>query len=73
MNFKFGKYIRTLRQYKNLTLEALAELCDMSSKGIDNIELGKADPHLSTVRKLAAALDIDCGELNDCDVPSIHD
>ena len=43
MNFvEFGKRVRYVRLNKGLTLEAASELCDLSSKGLENIELGLA-------------------------------
>ena len=46
---EFGKRVRDIRINKGLTLEQAAELCCLSSKGLENIELGLTDPKLSTV------------------------
>lgn len=56
---KFGKRVREVRLDRGLTLEQASELCEMSSKGLENIELGLADPKLSTVLKISAVFNID--------------
>ena len=62
---EFGKRVRYVRLNKGLTLEAASELCDLSSKGLENIELGLADPRLSTVLKISEVFDISYDDLND--------
>jgi len=64
----FGQIVRTKRENKRMTLQALAEECDMSIKGIEHIELGDSDPKLTNVLKIAKILEIDLGELNHCAV-----
>lgn len=64
----FGQIVRTKRENKRMTLQALAEACDMSIKGIEHIELGDSDPKLTNVLKIAKILEIDLGELNHCAV-----
>lgn len=60
----FGIEIRNYREKKKLTRWQVAELCDVSDKCIENIELGQSDPRLSTVLKMAWAVEMDIGELN---------
>ena len=62
---EFGKRVRYVRLNKGLTLEAASELCDLSSKGLENIELGLADPKLSTVLKISEVFDISYDDFND--------
>ena len=50
--------IRTIRHRKKLTLQALATKASMSYTFLSNVETGKADPSLSTLKRLAAALGV---------------
>ena len=62
----FGRIVRERRESLGLCIEAAAELCKMSYKGLEEIELGDSDPRLSSVLNICAALGIDLGELNSC-------
>lgn len=62
----FGRIVRDRRENRGLTLERVAELCGISEKGLENIELGDSNPKLSTVVKIANVLDIDIGMLQNC-------
>ena len=56
--------LRAIRQRKGLTLQALAKKAgSMSYTFLSNVETGKADPSLSTLRRLAKALDVSVSEL----------
>jgi len=56
--------IRAIRQRKKLTLQALAKKAgNMSYTFLSNVETGKADPSLSTLKRLAAALGVSVSEL----------
>ena len=56
--------IRAIRQRKKLTLQALAKKAgNMSYTFLSNVETGKADPSLSTLRRLADALGVSVSEL----------
>jgi len=61
-----GRKIRDRREKLRWTLEFAAEKCELSSRALDDIELGKTDPHLSTIMKIASVLSMDLGELNSC-------
>lgn len=64
----FVRIIRAKRLSKGLSILSTALLCDMSFKGYEKIELGDSDPKLSSVIKIAKALEINLGELNSlCD------
>lgn len=65
INSVFGRKIRNCREEKNLTIEQLAELCNMSDRCISDIELGKSDPKISTVLSVCYNLDIDVGDLKE--------
>lgn len=64
INSAFGRKIRNCREENNLTIEQLAELCNMSDRCISDIELGKSDPKISTVLSICYNLNINLGELN---------
>jgi transcriptional regulator with XRE-family HTH domain len=53
-----GKKLKQLRLKKNLTQKNLAEKIHCTSAYICQLENGKADPSLSTLKKIATALDI---------------
>ena len=55
----FGQVARRKRKELGLTLEKASELCGMSYKGLEEIELGASDPKLSTVLKISEALELD--------------
>jgi transcriptional regulator with XRE-family HTH domain len=58
-----GDRLKTLRVRRALTQQELADRAGVSSNALNRIELNKAEPHMSTLRKLAKALDIDPSEL----------
>jgi len=63
--YLYGDIIREKRISKNLTEEYLAEICDISDRSLRYIEAGHVVPKLDTVLKIAGALCMDIGELND--------
>jgi transcriptional regulator with XRE-family HTH domain len=58
-----GDRLKTLRVRRALTQQELADRVGVSSNALNRIELNKAEPHMSTLRKLAKALDVDPTEL----------
>jgi transcriptional regulator with XRE-family HTH domain len=58
-----GDKLKNLRIRRALTQQELAERAGISSNALNRIELNKAEPHMSTLRKLANALDVDPTEL----------
>ena len=62
----FGRVIRERRIGKGWSLKKLAHICGMCEKSLELIELGDTDPKLSSVLKIALALELDLGELNVC-------
>jgi transcriptional regulator with XRE-family HTH domain len=60
-------YIRNrltnLRIKRALTQQELSDRACVSSNALNRIDLNKAEPHMSTLRKLAKALDVDPTEL----------
>jgi transcriptional regulator with XRE-family HTH domain len=57
--------IRAIRKHKDLTQKALALKASMSITYLCNVELGKVDPSLSTLRRLAKALKVKVVDLLD--------
>ncbi|MEW6265582.1 MAG: XRE family transcriptional regulator [Thermodesulfobacteriota bacterium] len=53
-----GERISTARERKGLTLRRTAELAQISPSLLSQIENGKVDPSLATLRKIAVALDL---------------
>ena len=62
----FGKIVRSKRERLGLTISEAAERCGMSARGLELIELGDSDPKLSSVLRIASALDINLGEIESC-------
>jgi transcriptional regulator with XRE-family HTH domain len=58
-----GDRLKTLRVRRALTQQELADRAGVSSNALNRIELNKAEPHMSTLRKLAKALDVAPSEL----------
>jgi transcriptional regulator with XRE-family HTH domain len=58
-----GDKLKNLRIRRALTQQELADRAGVSSNALNRIELNKAEPHMSTLRKLAEALDVDPTEL----------
>jgi transcriptional regulator with XRE-family HTH domain len=58
-----GDRLKTLRVRRALTQQELADRAGVSSNTLNRIELNKAEPHMSTLRKLAKALGVDPSEL----------
>ena len=58
-----GDRLKTLRIRRALTQHELAERAGISGNALNRIELNKAEPHMSTLRKLAKALNVDPTEL----------
>ena len=58
-----GDRLKTLRIRRALTQQELAERAGISKTALNRIELNKAEPHMSTLRKLANTLDVDPTEL----------
>ena len=56
--FLFGQAIRGLRQEKNISQEAFADMCGLHRTYISDVELGKSNVSLENIEKMANALDI---------------
>ena len=58
-----GRRLRDLRQRRGLTQRALARECDLSANAIGLIERGESSPSVSTLHRLALALDVPIADL----------
>ena len=56
--YPVGSHIRAHRKRKRLSMRALAEASGLSTNAISKIERGETSPTVSTLRRLANALDI---------------
>lgn len=67
ISISLASYIKKKRQEQNLTQEQLANLSKIDYKHIQNLESSKRvnDPKLSTLRKLAKALNVPVSEIVD--------
>jgi transcriptional regulator with XRE-family HTH domain len=59
----FGKNLRSLRENKNFTQEVLAYTSDIPISQIGRIERGEINTTISTVKAIAAALNLHPKEL----------
>jgi len=59
----FGRTLRKARRDRDLSQEALAHEAGLSAKHVGEIERANKDPRLTTVLRLADALEMRSGEL----------
>ena len=59
----FGQRIKTLRRFRSLTQEQLAERSGLSYKFIGEIERGTGNPTIETIGKIARALEVPVARL----------
>ncbi|UFU06723.1 cupin domain-containing protein [Ruania halotolerans] len=68
-----GDRLRVLRRARSLTLRSLAERTGLSVALLSQIENGKTDPSVETLRKLAKVFDSDLADLfREPDAPPVH-
>jgi transcriptional regulator with XRE-family HTH domain len=60
---KFGKRLRQIRRYRDLTQEQLAEQVGVSVDFIGNLERGESAASFDTLEKLAEVLEVEVDEL----------
>jgi len=65
-----GEVVRRLRQRLALSQEDLAQLAHVSPNTIIRLEAGTGPARPSTIRKLAAALEVDVRELTEGSSPN---
>lgn len=62
---EFGFHLRKLREARNLSQEKLSMLADISENQIYNIENGKNNPTICTIKQIAVGLEITPKDLLD--------
>lgn len=62
---EMGNLIRKHRENAGLTIEELAEACELSYRCISNIERGLSNPKLSNIVKIFFVLDKNLNELKE--------
>lgn len=60
---QFAMRLKSLREQQGLTQEVLAKKAGISRAYLARLEMGRHDPHLSRLRKLAKALGVSAAEL----------
>lgn len=60
-----GKNLRAARKKLDLTQEEVSERSGVQAGEVSRIECGKRDPQISTLEKLAAAVEVPPGRLLD--------
>ena len=60
---KIGDRLRDLRVRRALTQKELADKADIGTNTVARLERNETEPHMSTLRKLARALNVDPSEL----------
>jgi len=68
-----GQLIKDLRLKKGITQEELAAKTNISVRTIQRIENGKVDPRAYTLHTIASVLEVDFGELINCDKAAFED
>lgn len=59
----FGRAVRRARRDRDMSQEALGDAAGLAAKHVSEIERANRDPRLTTILKLAHALDLRPGEL----------
>jgi transcriptional regulator with XRE-family HTH domain len=59
----FGRNLRRIRERHDLTQEEVAHRSGVHATEVSRIETGKRDPRVSTLERLAKALEVSPGEL----------
>jgi len=58
-----GERLRRLRERRALRQEDLALLAGIGKNTVNRLEKNRTEPHMTTIRKLAEALEVDPHEL----------
>lgn len=58
-----GKNIQKIRESKGISQQELAAKCNFEKSNMSRLEAGRVNPTLSTLEKVAKALDVSLAEL----------
>ncbi len=61
----FGIRLREAREHLGLTQEEVAQRSGVHATEVSRMEAGKRDPKISTLRRLAKAVEVKAGQLLD--------
>jgi len=61
----FGKNLKKIREDKHMSLRQLADIAEMNFGNIGDIELGKVNPGVTTIVRLAHYLGVHPGDFFD--------
>jgi len=64
---KIGQNIKRLREERNLSQVQLANLCEFEKTNMSRLELGKINPTIKTLLRVAASLEVSLKEVTDLD------
>lgn len=59
----FGEHVRVLREMRELTIQDLANLCEVPRSTLSRIEHGKQNPTVFFLLRLAEALEVSLSDL----------
>lgn len=57
---EIGKNIRAIREFKKMSAKELADKIGMGPSQYSRIELGKTDPSVGTLVKIAKGMNVNC-------------
>jgi transcriptional regulator with XRE-family HTH domain len=63
LQINVGKQIQKLRESRGLSQQDLAAKCNFEKSNMSRLETGRVNPTLSTLEKVAKALDVSIAEL----------
>ena len=63
LQINVGKQIQKLRALKGISQQDLAAKCNFEKSNLSRLEAGRVNPTLSTLEKVAKALDVTLAEL----------
>lgn len=58
-----GKNIQKIREFKGISQQELAAKCNFEKSNMSRLEAGRVNPTLSTLEKVAKALDVTLAEI----------
>ena len=65
---KIGNRIRELREFKGISQQNLAAICNFEKSNLSRIEAGRTNPTIFTLYKISQALEITISELVDVEI-----
>jgi ribosome-binding protein aMBF1 (putative translation factor) len=65
LQIKIGKHIQKIRELKGISQQDLAAKCNFEKSNMSRLEAGRVNPTLSTLEKVANALEVSLAELFD--------